>query len=93
MGLFATEGVIGVSSCLDSITPIAIDYELYLHSDHLSDSFKYYGLTYEALGDALQICDNLPDSDKKRVKELMLVFEKPALLAAEMTKHFLSNEQ
>ena len=64
-----------------------------MHADNLSDSFKYYGLTYEAIGDTVEICDNLPDSDKKRVKELISVFEKPALLAAEMMKHYFSNEQ
>ena len=92
-GIFATEGILTVSSCIEAIQPIAlvIDDAVH-HADSTADYFEFIGEALVDTGKMVEICEAIPDSDKKEIKELFSVFGNPLRLVEDMTIHYFRNE-
>ena len=63
-GLFATEGILSVSSCLESLNPIAIDLDKYLNSNTITERLDNMGDAFKATSDLFENCETISKSDK-----------------------------
>ena len=56
-----------MSSCLESLNPVGRDFLLFREAETFGDKLKKYGLVVNDLARALEVCELIPESDRKRI--------------------------
>lgn len=63
-GLFATEGILGISSCIESVEPIAKELDDFFNSESISQRCETMGSALLDVSHMIDTCEVIPDDDK-----------------------------